>query len=126
MLTDEQIDGLSGRKLDEAVCLALGWTNREQLYLAGGRYLLWYSPGHDGDFEYQQQNPHPHHDDLGAAMSLLLGLDGITNAVWVSPSTIEVFGHITTTAWGLLATGPKEAAAETICRAFLKLKNRGR
>lgn len=62
-----------------------------------------------------------YHTDLGAAFGLLLGCKGV--AVNITETMVQVITGLT--AADLLAMGPKESAAATICRAYLKLVNRG-
>lgn len=111
---------LSGRSLREATCLAMGWTRE------GESGELFRSPGGfvRGWYELPKIEA-----DLGDAMSLLLGLDvngsdaiscgwGITH----SSDGFEVYSEWQGEA---LATGSKSEAASVICRAYLKLVNRG-
>ncbi len=114
MLTDDQIDQLSGRELDRAVSNAAGY------YCGPGNSMV-YIEGHGvSDLPF-------YHRDLGAAMSLLLECG----------HNIQIRTHHPRTASDdkrciiyvnykerLLASGPKSEAAAICCRAYLKLKNR--
>jgi len=89
-------DTLAGRELDEAVCAALGLQP------------LFGEP--DTAF----------HKNLGAAMGLLLS---VTDDEWQIDHYDGGIGVYSGKGF-LLASGPKSEAATTICRAFLKLKER--
>ena len=108
-LSDEQIDQVSGRELDEAVARARGWERKDG---------YWYGPPF-GDFAFNR--PHEIHNDLGAAMGLLMDCKGV--AVNITDTMVQVITGLT--AADLIAMGPKEQAATVLCRAWLKIKNRG-
>jgi len=138
-LTDAEIDGLSGRALDEAVCLALGWTwckrgksivpelvapdnmddcvvckrpKPESLAYVSGKWGMPWTPFY--------------HTDLGEAMLLLMGLEWLTFRLCGTPKCgIRAKWVNHSGQWEEIATGPKSEAASVICRAYLKLVNRG-
>lgn len=120
-LTDEEIDRLEGRELDEAVARALGWTSL-------GAY--WYAPGEHG----QQFKGHCFHsvkvsNDLGSAMGLLLtattfaieSADLPEATVWVT-----IWMRCDGGMYSAIACGNRDDLATVICRAFLKLSGRSR
>lgn len=118
-MTDAEIDGLSGRQLREAVCLAFGWTRE------GESGDLFRSPGGNVKGWYDLPKPNT---DLGAAMGLLMGLDHVSiewhgeslSVFWFEPVDVTVVSLVNP-----IADGPKSEAATVICKAYLKLKNRG-
>ena len=107
------IDSLSGRELDEAVCVAMGWTTE----VRDGK-TLWHQPYMPVLFS------RPPSTDIGAAFGLLLPFFGVSvhiddDDVSVVHRMVDDSGRVTVRK---LATGPKSEAAAVMCRAFLKLK----
>lgn len=137
MLSDEQIDQLSGRELDEAVATALGETGRREAMSSkdGGKSLnastldrsCWPTVDSLREWLHEQQvrgylKDHKiiefiqytrRHDDLGVAMALLLSLECVVIGCDAESLTI------TDDADFVLATGPKIDASVLICRAWL-------
>lgn len=114
-LTDEEIDSLEGRELDEAVCVDLGWKRDD----FGG----WKKPGAKGKCHSLAR----YRDDIGAAMGLLLTADDFPLIRIDRNADLEivVYCHFFGDAWPTrIAGGPKLNAASIFCRAFLKLNGR--
>lgn len=119
-LTDEVIDSLSGRELDEAVALASGWR-----VIRGVERDYWLNPNSANAYGAPS-------NDIGAAMLLLLTLPTQGHGWAIDCHTEfgesdeedfhEVFEVYSEVEGRPLASGPKSVAAQTICQAFLKLK----
>jgi len=119
MLTDAEIDGLSGRTLDEAVAIHVGW-----IHSCEG----WIPPNRPFDYREARLCVYEYHTDLGAAVSLLIqqpystGVQIHDDGVSVMHRAVDDKGRMSV---AVLARGPKSEAATVICRAYLKLVNRG-
>lgn len=146
-LTDDQIDRLSGVELDKAIHDAIGkpgrkyWlasndggksycasTHDSEVWSTEGSIRLWLKDQHEcgylRSYEIVEKTQyHPYHTDQGAALGLLMTLDG----PWLEWSPIGD-PNVSVVAWRnkkmvTIAEGPMDEAASVMCRAYLKLVN---